>query len=190
VNNIDLDNIHFFNNTLIQRPGSLNEGILWIIFTATSSGMEGGQLVPGTVHLTNNLFVLHNILRQRNWLIDDAFDEHNDLFVSYPDSESPSYVDLGFADIEGNTPPDFDLVRADSPAVNAGAFVADNALDYFNRMRTDDTAPDIGAMEFGSSQVECIPRFPAPSMWLRPDFIRARPDPIRPAVRRREPMTR
>ena len=28
VNNTDLENIHFHNNTLIQRPGSLNEGIL------------------------------------------------------------------------------------------------------------------------------------------------------------------
>jgi hypothetical protein len=28
VNNTDLESIHFHNNTLIQRPGSLNEGIL------------------------------------------------------------------------------------------------------------------------------------------------------------------
>ena len=53
--------IHFYNNTLIQHKGSLNQGILWIIFTAESSGMEGGELVPGTVFLTNNFYVLDRL---------------------------------------------------------------------------------------------------------------------------------
>jgi hypothetical protein len=162
VNNTDLDNIHFYNNTLIQHPGSLNAGILWIIFTSTSSGMEGGELVPGTVHLTNNLFVLDGISRPWNWLplIDPAFVRKNNIAVNYSGPEDPNYVDLGFADIAGTTPSDFILVNADSPAVDAGLDIAGNKLDYFNRVRPHGRAPDIGAMEFGSAQAECIPRFP------------------------------
>ncbi len=159
VNNTDLENIHFYNNTLIQRPGSLNAGILWIIFTSTSSGMEGGELVPGTVHLTNNLYVLDGVT---SWfrLIDPAFVTKNNIVLSYSGPEDPGYMDIGFANIAGTTAPDFDLVKAGSPAVNAGAAIAGNPLDYFNRARPAGGAPDIGAMEFGSTQVECLP--PAP----------------------------
>jgi hypothetical protein len=168
VNNTDLDNIHFYNNTLIQRPGSLNAGILWIIFTATSSGMSGGGLVPGTVHLTNNLFVLDGV---PSWyqLIDPAFVMNNNLLVSYSSREDPRYVDLGFADIAGNNPSDFMIVRPGSPAVDRGAYLAGNALDFFNRARLSGSAPDIGALEFSSPQMECIPRFPADSVSRRAD---------------------
>ncbi len=160
VNNTDLDNIHFYNNTLIQHKGSINEGILWIIFTAMSSGMEGGRLVPGTVHLTNNLFVLDGVTPWGR-LIDPAFDTNNNIVVSYSGPEDANYVDLGFADITGIYAWDFDLVNPDSPAVDAGADIVGNILDYFNRQRPYGTAPDIGAMEFGSTQIECIPRFRA-----------------------------
>lgn len=191
VNNINLENVHFYNNTLIQRPDSLNAGILWIIFTATSSGMEGGDLLPGTVHLTNNLFVLHRLgYRPRNWLIDDAFDEHNDIYTSYSAPGDSYYIDLGFANIEGNTPLDFDLVNADSPAVDAGAHIDGNTRDYFNRERSYGGSPDIGAMEFGSAQVECLPRFPAPSNGRNFSPQRLRSDSVRPPIRRRTPRGR
>ncbi len=195
VNNIDLDNIHFYNNTLIQRPGSLNAGLLWVIFTSTSSGMEGGALAPGTVHLTNNLYVLHGV-KPWNWpasfgwpsdpaavLIDDAFVTKNNIVLSYPDSESPNYVDLGFADIEGNNPLDFSLANPSSPAVDAGSYIDGNTLDFFNRVRPIGGALDIGALEFGSTQMECLPRFQAPG-------LRARVELMRPPVRRRSPRNR
>ena len=159
VNNTDLENIHFYNNTLIQHQGSVNEGILWIIFTAESSGMEGGELVPGTVHLTNNLFVLDGVTPW-DQLIDPAFVTNNNLVVSYSGPEDPNYVDLGFAKIGGTAAQDFDLVNPNSPAVDAGADIAGNMLDFFNRTRPNGSAPDIGALEFGSAQIECIPRFP------------------------------
>jgi hypothetical protein len=180
VNNTDLDNIRFYNNTLIQRPGSLNAGLLWIIFTDTSSGMEGGKLVPGTVHLTNNLYVLHGVSPWNPWvdLIDPAFDKRNNIVLNYTGPLDPRYVDLGFGNIEGTMARDFDLVNADSPAVDAGAGITDNVLDYFNRARPVGSAPDIGAMEFGASQTECIPRFRAVSP-------RSRVAPIRPAMRGR-----
>jgi hypothetical protein len=167
VNNTNLENIHFYNNTLIQHPGSLNAGILWIIFTATSSGVSGGDLVPGTVHLTNNLYVLDGVT---SWfrLIDPAFDTKNNIVVSYRGHEDPNYVDLGFANITGNAASDFSLVKINSPAVDAGADIDDNMLDFYNRARPTGIAPDIGAMEFGSAQIACIPRFPAPSVrWPR-----------------------
>jgi hypothetical protein len=160
VNNTDLENIHFYNNTLVQHRGSLNEGILWIIFTAESSGMEGGELVPGTVHLTNNLYVLDGVLPWGR-LIDPAFETNNNIVVSYSNSHDPDYVDLGFEAISGTEPLDFDLVDPNSPAVDAGASIAGNTLDYFNRARPEGSAPDIGALEFGASQIECIPRYPA-----------------------------
>jgi hypothetical protein len=170
VNNTDLDNIHFYNNTLIQRPGSLNAGILWIIFTATSSGMSGGSLVPGTVHLTNNLFVLDGIT---SWyqLINPAFVTRNNLLVSYSSPTDPRYVDLGFADIAGNNASDFMLVKPNSPAVDGGAYIDGDTMDFFNRGRLSGRAPDVGALEFGSTQMECIPRFPAPSVSRRVDPV-------------------
>ena len=164
VNNTDLDNVQFYNNTLIQHRGSLNAGYLWIIFTSTSSGMAGGRLVPGTVHLTNNLFVLDGVT---NWYrlfsptldMDPAFDTKNNIVASYSGPQDPKYVDLGFANIAGNAASDFMLVKAGSPAVDAGATIAGNTLDFFNRPRPQGSAPDIGALEFGSYQTKCIPRF-------------------------------
>jgi hypothetical protein len=158
VNNTDLQNINFYNNTLVQHKGSLNEGILWIIFTDVSSGMQGGALVPGTVPLTNNLYVLDGI--PTYWsLIDPAFDTKNNILASYSGTQDYKYVNLGFANIAGNSPSDFDLVKAGSPAVDAGADIASNQLDYFNRARPNGKMPDIGAMEFGARQTECLPRF-------------------------------
>jgi hypothetical protein len=164
VNNTDFENVHFYNNTLIQHKGSLNAGYLWIIFTATSSGMAGGQLVPGTVHLTNNLYVLDGVA---NWYrlfyptldMDPAFDTQNNIVASYSGPQDPKYVDLGFANIAGTAASDFNLVKAGSPAVDAGADIAGNTLDFFNRARPNGSAPDIGALEFGSYQTKCIPRF-------------------------------
>ena len=176
VNNTDFQNVHFYNNTLVQHAGSLNAGYLWIIFTATSSGMSGGQLVPGTVHLTNNLFVLDGVT---SWfrLIDPAFDTRNNLLVSYANARDPNYMDVGFANLAGKTAADFAIVQASSPVVDAGVDVAGNALDFFNRTRPIGKAPDIGALEFGASQAQCLPRFPARA---------TQRGPLRPASRRQK----
>ena len=142
--------------------------------------MEGGELVPGTVRLTNNLYVLDGVTPWGR-LVDPAFVTNNDLVVSYSSSRDPNYVDLGFADIAGTAAQDFDLVDPDSPAVDAGASISFNTLDYFNRTRPSGSAPDIGALEFGSSQVECVPRFP---------FFATHPAPglVKSSVFSREPV--
>ncbi len=61
--------------------------------------MEGGGLIPGTVHLTNNLYVLNGVT---SWfrLIDPAFVTNNNIVVSYSGPEDANYVDLGFANID------------------------------------------------------------------------------------------
>jgi hypothetical protein len=120
------------------------------------------------VHLTNNLFVLDRVA---SWyqLIDPAFVTRNNLLVRYSSSEDPGYVDLGFANIEGNNASDFMIVKRNSLAVDGGTYVADDTLDFFNRARISGSAPDIGALEFDSIQMECIPRFPAPSVARRVD---------------------
>jgi hypothetical protein len=126
--------------------------------------MAGGQLVPGTVHLTSNLYVLDGVA---NWYrlfyptldMDPAFDTQNNIVASYSSPQDPKYVDLGFANIAGTAASDFNLVKAGSPAVDAGTDIAGNTLDFFNRARPNGSAPDIGALEFGSYQTKCIPRF-------------------------------
>jgi hypothetical protein len=182
VNNTNLENVHFYNNTLIQHPGSLNAGYLWVIFTATSSGMEGGQLEPGTVFLTNNLIVQDGI--PVNWYqqqLNAPFVWKNNLVVNYTSHNDPGYIDLGFANIAGTNASDFNLVKPNSRAVDSGAEIADNTLDFFNRSRFRGAAPDIGALESSSVQVECIPRFPAPSIWQRRGVSRP-PAPGRGAI--------
>jgi len=125
VNNTDLSNIHYYNNTLVQRQGSANAGLLWIIFTDTSSGMTGGELVPGTVSLTNNLFVFDGVTTFGE-PIDPAFDQTTNLIINSP-GENP-----GFVNILGTSAADFDLTDS-SPAINVGTLIASNTLDYLNR---------------------------------------------------------
>jgi len=76
--------------------------------------VEGGELVPGTVRLTNNLFILHGV---KTWfrLIDPAFVTSNNIVASYSGPGDSAYVDLGFSNIEGRVPSDFDLAKAYSP---------------------------------------------------------------------------
>jgi hypothetical protein len=91
--------------------------------------------------------------------MDPAFDTENNIVASYTGPQDPRYIDLGFANIAGTAASDFNLVKAGSPAVDAGASIAGNTLDYFNRARPNGGALDIGALEFGSYQTKCIPRF-------------------------------
>jgi hypothetical protein len=93
--------------------------------------------------------------------MDPAFDRKNNIVASYSNPQDPRYVDFGFANLAGTAASDFSLVQAGSPAVDAGAAIAGNTLDFFNRLRPVGSAPDIGALEFGSYQTKCIPRFSA-----------------------------
>ncbi|MGD9212332.1 MAG: choice-of-anchor Q domain-containing protein, partial [Desulfobacteraceae bacterium] len=108
------------------------------------------------VFLTNNLFVFDGVTPIPN-LIHENFNVSNNILRVYNGSNDENYNDLGFADITGTTAADFDLVDPNSPAIDAGADISDNGLDYFNRARSEGEGPDIGALEHGASQAECIP---------------------------------
>jgi hypothetical protein len=150
VNNTDFENIHYFNNTSIQHESSLNAGLLWLIYTDTSSGRTGGALVPGTVFLTNNLFVFDGVSTLGD-PVDDAFTQTTNLII-YTDEQTP-----GFVNIDGWDALDYDLT-ASSPARDAGTLITGGALDFLNRTIPDSGGTaDIGAFEFGSSQEVCLP---------------------------------
>jgi hypothetical protein len=144
VNNTDFSNISFYHNTVVQRAGSTNAGLLWIIFTDTSSGMTGGDLLPGTVYLTNNLFVFDGVATYGT-LIDADFEQTTNLVVD------TSTQDPGFVDIDGTAAADFDLT-ASSPAIDAGTLLANHTLDFLNRaVPNPGGSPDVGAFEYGST---------------------------------------
>jgi hypothetical protein len=112
--------------------------------------MTGGELLPGTVFLTNNLFVFDGVTIFGD-PIDPAFEQTGNLVIR------TSEQDPGFVNIDGDTAAGFDLT-ASSPAVNAGTPVPDNTLDYSNRTIPDPGGqPDIGAFELGSTQDACLP---------------------------------
>lgn len=147
VNNTNLSNIQFYNNTLIQHKGSINEGILWIIFTDTSSGFTGGELEKDTVFLTNNLFIFDGVYPMQN-LIDENFNTENNIVRIYNSSSDNNYNDIGFSNIAGIEAEDFDLIKAQSPAIDTGAEISNNQLDYLNRNRPNGNGTDIGAFEY------------------------------------------
>jgi hypothetical protein len=145
VNNTNLSNIKFYNNTFVQRKGSTNAGILAVIYTDTSSGMTGGALLPNTVFLTNNLYVFDEVTTFGN-LLDPNFAQTTNLIID-TSKQVP-----GFVNIYGTTATDFDLT-ASSPAIDKGTLIANNTLDYLNRsIPNPGGLTDIGAFEYGSTQ--------------------------------------
>jgi MYXO-CTERM domain-containing protein len=152
VNNTDLANVRWENNTVIQHAGSTNAGMITTIFTGTSSGVSGGALAAGSVLLTNNLIVFDGV-RAFGDVIDPAITQTTNLVVD------TSKQDPGFVNLAGTiNAADFDLV-AGSPAINAGTVLAHLPVDYLNRAVPDPASgqTDIGAFEFNSIQVDTPP---------------------------------
>jgi hypothetical protein len=150
VNNTNFKNIYYYNNTNVQHENSTSAGRLWVIYTGTSSGWTGGEMLPDTVFLTNNLFVFDGVTILGD-PIDAALEQTTNLVV-YADEQNP-----GFADISGTNPSDFDLT-ASSPARDSGTVIENNTLDFMNRTIPDPSGlADIGAYEFGSPQEACLP---------------------------------
>jgi len=150
VNNTNFNNIDYYNNTFVHRPGSPHEGILWIIFDGTSSDWTGGYLASNAVHLTNNLFVFDNVVPYKE-LIDEAFDPLTNLIIR-TETEDP-----GIYDISGVRATDFDLVEG-SPAIDVGTVVPGGTLDFLNRtIPAPGGTVDVGAYEYGATQEVCLP---------------------------------
>jgi hypothetical protein len=143
VNNTNLSNIRWENNTIVQHSGSSNAGMLTTIFTGTSSGQTGGSLAAGLVSMTNNLIVFDGV-NPFGTVIDANITQTTNLIVNTA-SQSP-----GMVNVKGMTSAsDFDLTSS-SPAIDKGTTIAGLAQDYLNRAVPTGSAPDIGAFEYGA----------------------------------------
>lgn len=150
VNNTKLTDVHYYNNTSVQHADTTNAGLLWILYTDTSSGMEGDTFESGDVLLTNNLFVFDDV-NVFGEVIDERFQQVTNLVISTNEQ------DPGFVNVDGIAAADFNLTSS-SPAVNAGTVIPGNTLDFMNNTITDPSGQaDIGAFEYGSGSAECLP---------------------------------
>ncbi len=147
VNNTDLSNIRWDNNTIVHRKAqAINPGMLVTVFTGTSSGTSGGALLPDTVFLRNNLFVLDGF-EAMDYIspLDEALSLQNTLVI-----ESPA-TNAGLVNISGSSPEDFDL-QANSPAIDQGISVPNHGLDFLNRVVPDPGGvTDVGAFEYAAT---------------------------------------
>jgi hypothetical protein len=142
VNNTNLSNIRWENNTIVQHSGSSNAGMLTTIFTGTSSGQTGGSLAAGLVSMTNNLIVFDGVT-PFGAVIDANITQTTNLIVN-TSSQSP-----GMVNVKGTTSAsDFDLTSS-SPAIDKGTTTT-HTLDYLNRTVPASAATDIGAFEYGA----------------------------------------
>jgi hypothetical protein len=146
VNNTDLKNIRWENNTIVHHKGSMNAGMMAVVYTGTSSGTSGGALAPDSVFWTNNLWVFEsgvmflepdkNFVQDGNLIIKDSLKQ-----------------DPGFVNLAGTTnPADFDLIAA-SPAIDyTKTALTETSLDFLNRASPDPTSgrQDAGAFEYNS----------------------------------------
>ncbi len=157
VNNTEMSNIRFENNTIVQHPGSYNAGMITTVFDGFSSGTSGGTLDPGEVTMTNNLVILDGV-RSFGDVIAAAITQANNLIID-TSSQSP-----GVVNVAGTTAEDYDLV-AGSPAIDAGLLTSLTVLDYLNRTVPDaGGVPDVGAFEYGSSVGVERPDVPEPAI--------------------------
>ena len=150
VNNTDLKNIKWENNTFVQHSGSVNQGIMAVIFTAVSSGMSGGALMPDTVYWTNNIFAFDGVRQQTP---DKNFVQTSNIITT----TDPGFVNFHAAATTAK-PGDYDLV-AGSQAIDKATALPEITLDFLNRPVPDPTSgkPDIGAFEFSSTAATTPP---------------------------------
>jgi hypothetical protein len=144
VNNTNLSNIKWENNTVVQHSGSTNAGMLTTIFTGTSSGVSGGELAAGAVSLTNNLIILDGV-RVFGTPIAAAITQTTNLIIDTANQ------DPGVVNVKGTTAADYDLTSS-SPAINQGTTISYLTTDYLDRAVPDPSGTtDIGAFEYGSA---------------------------------------
>jgi MYXO-CTERM domain-containing protein len=151
VSNTDLENIRWENNTIVQHAGSVNSGIMAIVYTSCSSGMCGGSLLPNTVYWTNNLWVFDGV---RQVAPDKNFVQVTNLILT---------KDPGFINLKGTQPSDYDLVEG-SQAIDQGTLLDEVKLDFLNRTVPDTASgkADVGAFEYNSKQVSTPPTYTGP----------------------------
>ena len=145
VNNTEMSNVRFENNTVVQHAGSYNTGMVVTVFDGYSSGTEGGTLDPGEVSMTNNLIILDGVTSFGD-VIDPAIASTTNLIIN------TSEQDPGVVNVAGTLAEDFDLTES-SPARDQGTAVAGHPLDFLDRSVPDSSGvTDIGAFEFGGTE--------------------------------------
>ncbi len=147
VSNTDLKDIKWENNTFVQHKGSVNAGIMAIVYTACSSGMCGGALQPNTVFWTNNLWVFDGVNQVAP---DKNFVQTTNVITK---------TDPGFVNLQGMTAADYDLTASATTVIDQGTKLDDITLDFLNRPVPDPTSgkPDIGAFEYNSGPATTPP---------------------------------
>ena len=160
INNTKLSNVHWVNNTIVHHDlGTDEEGtnlndfsssrIIALPFNDTSSGVTGGgEISPGDIYWTNNL-----------WYFDPAvppLPTENDEFLQNVIRTNNLILteDPGFVDITATTDASaFDLLPG-SQAVDQGApppeitGIAEITSDFLDRPAPVGAAPDVGAFEY------------------------------------------
>jgi hypothetical protein len=139
VNNTEMSNVSFTNNTVIQRPDSYNTGMVVTVFDGYSSGTEGGTLDPGEVSMTNNLIIFDGVTSYGD-VIDPAITQATNLILN-TSSDSP-----GLFNLAGTAAADFDLVEG-SPAIDVGTATS-YTTDFLDRAAPANGTMDVGAFEF------------------------------------------
>jgi len=152
VSNTDLKNIRWENNTIVQHKGSVNSGIMAIVYTACSSGMCGGSLLPDTVFWTNNVWVFDGVTQIQP---DKNFVQATNFITK---------TDPGFINLQGTTAKDYDLLAKATDLIDKGTVLAEVTLDFLNRTVPDSASgkPDIGAFEYNSKEVSTPPTYSGP----------------------------
>lgn len=144
VSNTLFQNVHFYNNTIYRG----NDGTFdwFLIATILASGRTGGELTPGEVRATNNLFVRGSSTQPFGQGIPEAIAQTTNLDIWSGD------VDPGFVNQDGVMATDYALT-ASSPAVNAGTAVPSHTADYLGHAIPDSSGvADIGAFEYDSTE--------------------------------------
>jgi hypothetical protein len=139
VNNTEMSNVTFTNNTVIQRPDSYNTGMVVTVFDGYSSGTEGGTLDPGEVSMSNNLIIFDGVTSFGD-VIDPAITQATNLIINTSDQ------DPGLFDLTGMTAASFDLVEG-SPAIDVGSATS-YGTDFLDRAVPANGTTDVGAFEF------------------------------------------
>ena len=175
INNTKLSNVRWENNTLVHHflptvQGKDSSGntvqidmndfassyIQVIAFNSTSSGVTGGgELDPGDVYWTNNLWYFDPLIK--NFSPTDATHASTDQFVKniIISGDKVFQQDPGFVDVTSTTDPAAYDLKSGSGAIDVGVsnsdITTDVPTDFVERTRPIGNAYDLGAFEYGAS---------------------------------------
>jgi hypothetical protein len=171
INNTKLTNVRWENNTIVHHflptvtdaaGTSINMNdfassyIQVIAFNSTSSGVTGGgELSPGDVYWTNNLWYIDPAIT--NFSPTDATHTSTDQFVKniVMAGDKVFRTDPGFVDITSKTDPSAYNLTKVSAAIDQGVtnsdITTDVATDFLDRPRPVGAAFDLGAFEYQNS---------------------------------------